>query len=357
MLYKDDWEDAKKRMEAWWAGEVVERVVLQVYAPRKGSKPESSWNGWNFAHNLHQPEKAVEEFERSCKERFFGGEAFPNLWVNLGPGITAAYIGCTPSIEERTVWFEAGENKSWDEILKITFNSDNEWWQITKNAMTKAAESGKDKFFTGITDLNALLNILGSLRGTQQLLMDLVDHPQEVKAACSIIEEIWFICYDELINITRQYMHGCSTWMGIWFPGRGSDVQCDFSAMISPEMFEEFVLPGLQKQCQGLDHSVYHWDGPGQIPHLDMLLDIPELDGIQWVPGAGNEGVGSPKWFPLYKRIQDRGKLLVLQGMAKEEIETVLKELSPEGLLISTSCDTEEEAKELLRKAEQWTVA
>ena len=67
-------------------------------------------------------------------------------------------------------------------------------------------------------------------------------------------------------------------------------------------------MPHLQEECRNLDWSIYHWDGPGQIPHLDLLLDIPELTGIQWVPGAGKPGTGSPKWFDLYRRIQARGK-------------------------------------------------
>jgi len=355
MIYKEDWDRARERFRAWLSGEIIDRVVIQVTAPRKGVKPTSSWSGWDLVHNLDNPERAFREFEKRCKETYFGGEAFPNLCVNLGPGIAAAYLGCPPRIEEDTVWFEAPETKPWDEILSLRLDPGNRWWKITKDITSQAVEYGRGKFFVGITDLNAVLNILGSLRGTQRLLMDLIDHPREVKEACSLITEIWFSCYDELLKITQRYMSGASTWMGIWFPGRGSDVQCDFSAMISPKMFEEFVIPHLQEQCRRLEYSIYHWDGPGQIPHLDLLLDIPELDGIQWTPGAGNPGTGSPRWFGLYRRIQERGKLLVLLGVAKEDIEGVLKELSPKGILISTNCDSEDEARDLLRKAERWT--
>lgn len=355
MIYKNDWGKAKKRMKAWWSREIIDRVVIQVTAPRKGAKVNCGWNSWNLVHNLVAPERAMEEFEEYCKGTYFGGEVFPNLWINLGPGITAAYLGCSPHIEEDTVWFEATESMGWDEILRLKLDFGNKWWKMTRELTIQAADYGTGKFFVGITDLNAILNIIASLRGTQKLLVDLIEYPREVKEACSHIIRIWFSCYDELLKITQRYREGCTTWMGIWFPGRGSDVQCDFAAMISPNMFKEFVVPHLQEQCRRLDHTIYHWDGPGQIPHLELLLDIPQLDGIQWVPGAGNPGVGSPKWFPLYKRIQDKGKLLVLQGMAKENIEQVMDELSPRGLLISTTCDSEEEVREFLRKVEQWT--
>ncbi len=93
----------------------------------------------------------------------------------------------------------------------------------------------------------------------------------------------------------------------------------------------------------------------GEIPHLEHLLDIPELNGIQWTAGAGNPGQGDPVWFPLYKRIQARGKLLVLLDVEKEQVENVMSELSPEGLLMTTRCDSEEEARKLLARVEQWS--
>ena len=62
-----------------------------------------------------------------------------------------------------------------------------------------------------------------------------------------------------------------------------------------------------------MPRSIYHLDGPGEIPHLDMLLDIPRLNGIQWVAGAGKAALTDPCWFDMYKKMQltftDRIKL------------------------------------------------
>lgn len=77
MLYKEDWEQAKERFLAWWNGEIIDRVSLQVRAPRKNYRPrpltppsslEARWTDidWN-----------LERAEESFKATFFGGEAFP----------------------------------------------------------------------------------------------------------------------------------------------------------------------------------------------------------------------------------------------------------------------------------------
>ncbi|HUU26970.1 MAG TPA: hypothetical protein VM123_04090 [archaeon] len=355
MLYKEDWEQVKERMLAWWEGEIVDRVVLQVTAPRDGFEINHQWDWFYQARHLDQPEKALAEWEKYCQATYFGGESFPNLWINLGPGIPAAFLGAVPQIREDTIWFEPPGDLSWDEVLSLRLSEENKWWKTTKELTELTAQAGQGKYFAGMTDLNSVFNILCHLRGTQRVLTDLIDYPAEIKQACGLINEIWLTCFNELTGIIQRYHEGSSNWMTIWFPGLGGDVQCDFSAMISPSMFEEFVLGHLTDECRQLGHSIYHMDGPGQIPHLEILLEIPELGGIQWIPGAGNPPVGSPKWFPMYRRIQEKGKLLVLQGMDREDVEGVLRAIPSGGLLIETTCGSEQEARDLLRQAEKWT--
>ena len=355
MLYKEDWDKARERLLGWWQGEVVDRAVIQVTAPRDGTGRESRWNDFFMVHHHQEPELVIEEWEKHCRETFFGGEMIPNLWINLGPGIPAAYLGCTLRMSEDTVWFEPPGDLSLKEILELRLDENEKWWKITQEFTALAAESGKGKYITGLTDLNSVFDILCHLRGTQRVLYDLIDSPDLVKQACELINNIWLACYDRLTGLSMRYQEGSAFWMSIWCPGRGSDVQCDFSAMISPEMFEEFVLGHLTQEIRNTDQSIFHLDGPGQIPHLDILLEIPELNGIQWVPGAGNPQTGSSEWFPMYRRIQEKGKLLVLQNMDKEDVEGVLTNLSSRGLLIETKCDSESEARDLLEKVAKWT--
>jgi 5-methyltetrahydrofolate--homocysteine methyltransferase len=105
-------------------------------------------------------------------------------------------------------------------------------------------------------------------------------------------------------------------------------LQSDFSAMISPQMFETFVLPDLAACCKALDFAFYHLDGRGQIPHLDLLLSLEQLHGIQWIPG---EGQPSPSaWLPLLKHIIDAGKLCQLYVSA-DDARTIVREIGGRG--------------------------
>ena len=128
-------------------------------------------------------------------------------------------------------------------------------------------------------------------------------------------------------------------------------LQSDFSAMISPQMFERFVLPDLEAGCEMLDYAFYHLDGKGQIPHLDLLLEIPRLRGIQWIPGAGQpEAEG---WLTLLKRIKDAGKLCQLYVDPKGA-ETIVASLGGKGFCLHIQGDfNQEEAESLMKRLDE----
>ena len=89
--------------------------------------------------------------------------------------------------------------------------------------------------------------------------------------------------YEE-INLNGE-MAFC--YFSLWAPGRMAKLQSDISGMISPRHFRRFVLPFIREQCQRLDYSMYHLDGVDAMRHLDMLLEIEELNAIQWTPRRG----------------------------------------------------------------------
>ncbi|MFH1566842.1 MAG: hypothetical protein ABIL09_02510, partial [Gemmatimonadota bacterium] len=103
-----------------------------------------------------------------------------------------------------------------------------------------------------------------------------------------------------------------------------------FSAMISPAMFGDFMVPVLRAMTERLDHSMYHWDGPGAIPHHDHLLSIPGLDMIQWTPGAGVEPVQHRRWWPLFHKTVEAGKKMILLGSPTlDELAALKTEFGP----------------------------
>lgn len=350
MIYREDWDEIREIYRAWWDRQ-LDYPIIQVVSPKDGIERYRSYDGWGFLRYKDHPERVLEIFEEWCKDTFFGGEAYPNLWINLGPGVLASYYTGFLRFDgnTNTSWFEYP--LPWEEVERLEFREDNEWWQYTRYITELSIDRGKDKFVVGMTDIGGVLDVLSSFRGSQNLLIDLIEEADRVSNMLDKILTSWFKVYRELNNIIKESQEGTSAWMGIWCHKRWYPLQCDFSYMISPKMFERFVAPHIESQCRWLDYSIYHLDGPGEIPHLDILLDIPELTGIQWVPGAGNPQCDSPKWFPMYKKILSKGKLLVLQSFDnKSRIPNILEEIGDKNILISLWLDDESSAREFVKR-------
>jgi len=255
------------------------------------------------------------------------GDCWPRWWPNFGPGVMAAYLGARLDSAPGTVWFHGEppvDLTSWHPVD----DPENPWRRRIEELTRLAVQRWEGTTTVGITDLGGNLDILASLRGTERLLVDTLEQPEALERIAGEITRLWLRCYDELYALIEPACRGCMPWAHIWSPGRAYMLQSDFSYMISPSMFERFVLPDLEACCGAMDHALYHLDGKGQIPHLDMLLSLARLRGIQWVPG---DGAPPPeRWLPLLRRIRDAGKLCQLYLSAAGAL-TITRELGGKG--------------------------
>jgi hypothetical protein len=124
--------------------------------------------------------------------------------------------------------------------------------------------------------------------------------------------------------------------------------------MISPKNFRRFVQPFLREQCQKLDYSMYHLDGVDATRHLNALLEIEELNAIQWTPGIGQPQGGNPCWFELYRRIRAAGKSLMPSGVTVGELKLLLDEIGPEGVHLLMDFKTEKDIEAAMEIASHY---
>lgn len=363
MIYKDDIEAARQRTEAWWNQSVIDRAAIMVGAPRSGlndRSPSASRDSAAVQPNdpaeieryFTDPDIVIPRLRRGLETTFFGGERFPVMSpvaVRLA-AITAFYLGCPVSFQNnQTVWTHPIIH-NWTDAPDLKYDPENKWWKLSKLLLETAADQS-DGYFISVPELNGPTEILSRLRGPEALAMDFCDYPEKIRAALDDIGEAWFQYWKECAAISRK-PGGYFFWMGIWSDLPAMDLQSDFSCMISSDQYNKFFIPSIEEQTRRIDRTVYHLDGPGAVKHLDALLELPLLTAVQWVKGAGSKPL--VEWIPLLKKIQDAGKSVVT-GCRKEDVQTVLEALKPEGLMLSTSCASADEAKELLRNVGKWT--
>lgn len=355
MPHLDDpeWERSRKRFAAWWVGEVEDRVLLQVTAPRPAAASPPA-----AAISLEQQwldaDWRMRAFEHQMSATHYGGDAFPYLETHIGPGTMSLYLGAQPELRPDTVWY----GKCIEDIRAAEppeRDDNNPYWTFSRELASQAAVRLKGRALVALPDLIEGLDILASLVGTDKLLLYLVDAPDDVHRFQASLTESYFDFHEPLYNIVCDEHEGCCfSAFSTYAPSAMAKVQCDFSAMLSPAMFEEFVAPYLDEQCERLDYAVYHLDGPCCLQHLDILLSLPNIDAIQWTPGASEPHACWEGWVPLYRKIRKAGKSVMIRGGTPDCARKIVEELGPEGLDIMLWVQTPDEADSVVRQSFQW---
>lgn len=357
LLYREDMDDVRARLTTWWNGGDLGRPAMQVTVPREKplekipamAKPE----GWITDYSMSNFEYRVYLARTAFSKKQLLGEASPAISPHVGAGSVAMYMGSRGEERPGTVWFHPCMESP--ETGRFDYDEENAAWQFTLRLSREMAALAKGKMLVELPDMIEGLDILASMRGTQELLTDLIERPEWVHASLRQITDRYFRYYDMLYKIMRDEVGGSIYWA--WAPNRVAKLQCDFSAMISPGMFKEFMIPVLKEMTSRLCYSLYHWDGPGAIPHHDALLALPDLDMIQWTPGAGVVETPDPRWWPLYHKTVDAGKKLFLHipwSNSLESVRALRKEFGPKlkQFMIVTGAKSLEEGKQLMREVE-----
>jgi len=341
-----DFDKVKEKWQEYWARENHDRPLVCAIAPKNNADwtnrpaaPEKLIDRWMDVEYIIRSNRY--NFERSA----FYGEAFPTFYCNLGPDILGAICGCEIEFGEDTSW--AVHNVDDLETLPdIRFDENNKWWKKIHEMTKIVCEDAKDDYVVGITDLHPGTDALVSLRGPEELCFDTIECPELIQKFDKQIFEVHKIVYEKLYAEISRLGNGSSYWMGQWSDKRHYVVGSDFSCMLSSQAYEELVAPGIEREIGFFDQSVYHLDGPQALRHLDRILEFKDLNAVQWVYGAGQP---SPKhWIDVLKKIQDAGKCIDISGPAEDLIE-IMKYIKPEGMLYHCWCNSEEEAKTLIK--------
>lgn len=321
------WDRLRETYDSWWAG-TLDRPIIPIWLGGRDPgrpKPDVPLLSQATCHRLDIPASEIVDrldWELSC--RYFLGDSFP--FVNLmsfGPGVMAAFCGAELDNSTGNVWFRPADVLPIEEI-HFEYDAANVWLKRILEICREATKRWQGQVLIGMPDLGGGIDMLATFRSTENLLMDLYDSPGEVTRLMGEIHEVWHRYYAQIAEALSPSNPGYSDWSGIYSRCANYMLQSDFSYMISPGMFDEFVRPELVASSKRLKRSMYHLDGPGQLPHLDSILRIESLNLVQWVPGDGNPDPS--EWPDVYRRIRQAGKNVQMVG-DPEHVATIAEQL------------------------------
>jgi hypothetical protein len=289
---------------------------------------------------------------KSIEDQTFHAETFPVYFPNLGPDVYAGFYGAELEFGAVTSW-SVPLVQEWDDINKLALGLNNVYFKKLEELTQCALDRCEGKFMVGYTDLHPGLDCVAAWRDPQQLCFDMIDSPDQVNNLAGLAIADFETIYDHFDKLLKNAGQLSVSWMGIPSFGRMHIPSCDFSTMISPQLFEKFAMPILEREVKTMTHNIFHVDGKGVARHLDTILNVPEVHALQWVQGVGDD-LPIMQWASFIKEIQAR-KVPVIVDLNKEELESFMDEMDPQGLFLWVATQDEEEELEILKRIEKWT--
>ena len=350
--WKPNLEETKQRYIDWWNHK---GIILNMWEHfQEGVTPHADVPAPKPCHDLNQrwfdPEWRAGYLDWYVAHSCLKADILPVANTQLGPGSLAAILGGVFEGGEDTIWIHPNP----DDTDDITFDPNHPNWLLHKDLLRACKRKAQGHYYVGMPDLMEGLDVLAALKGTDQVLLDTVMRPELLERQIQQVNDIYFRVFDELYDIIREGDEMAFCYFSSWAPGKMTKLQSDISTMISVDDFRRFVQPFIREQCQKIPYTLYHLDGVGAIRHLDALLEIDELNAIQWTPGVGKPQGGSPKWYDLYKKILAAGKSVMACWVTLDELRPLLDNIGGDGVHIEMDFHNEREVEEAMRIVEEY---
>ena len=351
--WKSNLEETKQRYINWWNHK---GIILNMWEHfQEGVQPHAEIMPPAPAKDLSQkwfdPQWRAEYLDWYVAHSSLKADILPVANTQLGPGSLAAILGGVFEGGEDTIWIHPNPDFT-DEIV---FNPEHPNWILHKELLKACKAKANGHYFVGMPDLMEGLDVLAALKGTDRVLLDTVMQPEILEQQMQQINDIYFKVFDELYDIIREGDEMAFCYFSSWAPGKMSKLQSDISTMISQDDYRRFVQPFIREQCQKIDYTLYHLDGVGAMRHLPALLEIEELNAIQWTPGVGEPQGGSPKWYDLYKKILAGGKSVMACWVTLDELKPLLDHIGADGVHLEMDFHNEKEVEQAMRIVEEYT--
>lgn len=353
--WKDNLEQTKQRYIDWWNRK---GIILNMWEHfQEGVTPHSDIPLPPSPRDARQrwldPVWRARYLDWYVAHSSMMADMLPVANTQLGPGSLAAILGGVFEAGEDTIWIHPAPDFN-DEIR---FEASHPNWLLHKQLLEECKRVAQGHYYIGMPDLMEGLDVLAALKGTDRVLMDTVMQPEVVERQLQCINDIYFDVFDQLYDIIREGDEMAFCYFSSWAPGKMSKLQSDISTMISEDDYRRFVQPYIREQCQRIDYTLYHLDGVGAIRHLPALLEISELDAVQWTPGVGEPQGGSPKWYELYRQILDAGKSVMACWVTLDELRPLLDHIGGDGVHLEMDFHNEREVEQAMRIVEEYQTA
>lgn len=271
-------------------------------------------------------------------------EPVPSIpWSEAAAGCPIAYTGTN---------FWAANMGDTIGAVSMPGIQDNPWLHKYREFLVYLQEKYGTRYPISQAILRGPLDMLAAVVGDQNMIYAFYDSPGE---AVNLMEG-----YTEIIKAflrlqnenTPLYQEGRVVGQyHIWTPGSTARLQQDAQSLLSPDLYEQYMLPFDRALCAVNEFNLFHMHASAY--HLlDLMLSVERISIMQISKDEGIDNISDI--LPGLIKIQKANRRLVLKGrFTKQDLEIIDKKLDYRGLCLQFVVETADEADAVLSSLQE----
>lgn len=263
-----------------------------------------------------------------------------------------AMLGAHVHVGDEAIWALEG-GFEYADLEALDLSPDNPWRLKYLEFVAALNDRFRNHCPVGQPILRGVSDMIASLRGASQMVFDLYDHPEPFRRLAQRCTDLLIELVEEQQKITGPFAGGYEVeQLALWAPDRIIRMQEDGSAFLSPSLYVRHLQQEDERQASSFPYSVIHLHS-SSLFLLDAILDVESLKCIQINKDVG--GLEVSGMLPFFKKVQQRGKRLLIRGKLDHGDLTLLRsELSPNGLYLQIVVESPAETKRSREFFQPW---
>jgi len=213
------------------------------------------------------------------------------------------------------------------------FDPSTPWMSKAVEFIDRMSERSAGRWPIGTTRMRGIADLLSALYGPAEFIYAMMDKPAEVKAVCARLTDFW-IAFGRLQLDHIPLFHGGvgSFYYNLWAPAGTVWHQEDAAALLSAELYDEFIREHDQRIAESFAGCIMHQHPTAFVP-TDFYLDMP-FTALELHIDEG--GPDAEALYPAHTKILQRKPLVIWGNIRERDMEWILRKLPHEGLAIIT---------------------
>ncbi len=228
------------------------------------------------------------------------------------------------------------------------FSETNPWVAKMLEFIPKLEAHSRGRYPVGNTLMRGPSDLLSALYGGEGFIYRMIDEPAEVQSVIGQLTAFWIAFGRCLLEHLPLFHGGTGSFLySLWCPGKFVWLQEDAAALLSPAMYEEFILPADRVIAAAFERTVIHLHPTRFLPTkylVDTALSAIEIH-------IDHDGPRAEALWEHYQTVLARKPLYVWGDVTEEDMEFLFTHLPRQGLAVNAIAESPGQAHALWEKA------